>query len=223
MIKPFKGNYRLTQTFGNKLIINGVDIYAQYGLKGHNGLDYGLPLRTQIIAPHSGKILEKAYDENGYGNYIKIENDKEGSVLAHFDSFQVNVGDEISEGQPIALSGNTGNSTGPHLHWGYYKKPRDRSNGYNGFIDQLLLIEEPIIEEEPLPEPNPGYSPTHLGQTVEQNGKIYESYQNEKGKLLWKVKDSIDWKKKYDELNKKYKELQIKWDKLVKKIQELLK
>lgn len=221
MIKPFKENYKLTQTFGNKLIINGVDVYAQYGLKGHNGLDYGLPLRTQVIAPHSGKVLEKAYDKNGYGNYLKIENDKEGSVLAHFDSFQVNVGDEISEGQPIALSGNTGNSTGPHLHWGYYKKPRDRSNGYNGFIDQLLLIDIPVIEEK-LPEPNPGYAPTHLGQTVEQDNKTYESYQDEKGKLLWKVKDSVNWQKEYTALYNEHTKLLLKYQQLVDAIKKLL-
>lgn len=141
MIKPFNGDYKLTQTFGNKLYINGVDIYAQFGLKGHNGLDYGLPTNTQVIAPHDGKVIEVAFDAGGYGNYIKIENGKEGSVVAHLASFQVKVGDTVSERQPIALSDNTGNSTAPHLHWGYYLFPRDRQNGYAGFIDQLPLIQ----------------------------------------------------------------------------------
>lgn len=147
MIKPFRGNFNLTQTFGNKFINHGVDVYAQYGLMGHNGLDYGLPTGTQVIAPHNGKVIEAQNDVSGYGNYVKIENDKEGSVLGHFQSFQVKVGDIVTEGQPIALSNNTGNSTGPHLHWGYYRIPRNRSNGYNGFIDQtpyLNNITEPM-------------------------------------------------------------------------------
>lgn len=144
---PFDGSFSLTQTFANKLIIGGVDIYAQYGLRGHNGLDYGLPTGTKVLAPHSGKVIEAFNDPNGYGNYIKIENSVEGSVLAHLQSFAVSLGQEIKEGQLIGISNNTGNSTGPHLHWGYYKFPRDRANGYGGFIDQLPLI--------PVPQPTP--------------------------------------------------------------------
>jgi hypothetical protein len=41
----------------------------------------------------------------------------------------------------VGYQGTTGNSTGIHLHWGYYKKPRDRSNGYNGFINQEGLYD----------------------------------------------------------------------------------
>lgn len=140
---PFNGTYRLTQGFG----LNPSD-YAKFGLKGHNGLDYGLPTGTQVVAPHSGKVMEATFDPTGYGNYLKIENDKEGSVLAHLQSFQVKVGDTVSEGQPIALSNNTGNSTGPHLHWGYYKQPRDRANGYGGFIDQLPLLTPPVQDTQ---------------------------------------------------------------------------
>src|SRR3990167_2728854 len=134
MRKPFDADWPLTQTFGNKLIINRVDIYAQFGLKGHNGLDYGLPTGTKVLAPHNGKIIEATNNPGGYGNYIKIENGVEGSVLAHLQSFAVTVGQDVSEGQLIGLSDNTGNSTAPHLHWGYYKFPRDRTNGYAGFI-----------------------------------------------------------------------------------------
>ena len=137
MIKPFKGNYRLTQIWGvNK------QVYKRFGLLGHNGIDWGLPNGTEVIAPHAGKVIEKAYDKNGYGNYLKIENTKEGSILSHFQKTFVNVGDTIKQGQKIALSNNTGFSTGPHIHWGYYKKPRDRSNGYSGTMNQLPLLKE---------------------------------------------------------------------------------
>ena len=137
MIKPFKGNYRLTQIWGAN-----PKIYSKFGLLGHNGIDWGLPNGTEVIAPHAGKVIEKAYDKNGYGNYLKIENSKEGSILSHFQKFFVNVGDTIKQGQKIALSNNTGFSTGPHIHWGYYKKPRDRSNGYSGTMNQLPLLKE---------------------------------------------------------------------------------
>lgn len=140
---PFNGNFRLTQGFGENPAS-----YARFNLKGHNGLDYGLPTGTQVVAPHDGKVIEVAYDATGYGNYVKIENNQEGSVLAHFQSFQVKVGEIVSEGQPIALSDNTGNSTGPHLHWGYYTHPRNRANGYAGFIDQLPLLNKPADDTQ---------------------------------------------------------------------------
>jgi septal ring factor EnvC (AmiA/AmiB activator) len=137
MQKPFDGEFEITQIFG----VNPQD-YAQFGLKGHNGIDYALSNGTKVLAPHGGKIIEATLDPAGYGLYIKIENDIEGSVLAHFKDFRVGVGDTVSEGQLIAFSDNSGNSTGPHLHWGYYRFPRNRQNGYNGFIDQSPYLED---------------------------------------------------------------------------------
>lgn len=144
MIRPFVGNYRLSQDFGGN-----PGYYTQFlvgepkaPLKGHNGQDYALPTGTDVIAPHDGEIIEVAFDQNGYGNYIKIENEQEGSVLAHLETVFVKVGFHIKKGEKLATSDNTGYSTGPHLHWGYYQKPRNRNNGYGGFIDQAPLIEE---------------------------------------------------------------------------------
>lgn len=140
MRKPFNGTFPITQIFG----VNPSS-YAQFGMKGHNGIDYATPTGTPIVAPHGGKIIEAAFDATGYGMYVKIENDVEGSVLGHLQSFNVNPGDTILEGQQIGISDNTGNSTGPHLHWGYYRMPRDRTNGYAGFIDQApYLVSTPI-------------------------------------------------------------------------------
>lgn len=137
MKKPFDGEYNITQIFG----VNPQN-YAQFGLKGHNGIDYALPNGTKVLAPHGGKIIEATLDPAGYGLYIKIENDIEGSVLAHFREFRVGVGDMVNEGQLIAYSDNSGNSTGPHLHWGYYRFPRNRQNGYAGFIDQTPYLKD---------------------------------------------------------------------------------
>ena len=135
MVKPFRGDYILTQKFGEN-----PDSYTQFGILAHNGLDYGLPTATPVLAPHAGKIIEATLDAVGYGLYLKIENDKEGSVLAHLKEFRVGVGDIVLEGQLVGYSDNSGNSTGPHLHWGYYLFPRDRQNGYAGFINQESLI-----------------------------------------------------------------------------------
>ncbi len=147
MRRPFDGDYPLTQTFGNVLIINDVNIYAQFGMKGHNGLDYGTPTGTKILAPHNGKVIEATLDPKGYGLYIKIENSIEGSVLGHNKELRVGVGDVVDEGQLIAISDNSGNSTGPHLHWGYYRLPRDRNNGYAGFIDQTPYLNSIVPDQ----------------------------------------------------------------------------
>jgi len=141
MIKPFEGNYPVTQTFGvNK------ESYSRFGLEGHNGIDYGLPMKTDIRSPHKGKVIEAAFDATGYGLYLKIENDKEGSVLAHLSEHFVSIGTEVGEGALIGRSGSTGNSTGPHLHHGWYMIPRDRSNGFNGYRDQTVILEAILIK-----------------------------------------------------------------------------
>ena len=140
MKKPFIGAFRLTQGWGEN-----PDIYKQFGLKGHNGQDWGLPTGTEIIAPHNGKVLEAVKGDTGYGNYVKIESDIEGSLLAHLQSFSVKVGDLVIEGQTIAISNNTGFSTGPHLHWGYYRIPRNRNDGYAGYINQASYLEIQMV------------------------------------------------------------------------------
>lgn len=137
---PFNGDFKITQKFGNDLVVNGTHVYAVYGYKGHNGIDYGVPTGTNILAPHPGKVMEALFDPTGYGWYVKIENAIEGSILAHMMSLNVKQGDIVSEGQQVGISDNTGNSTGPHLHWGYYRFPRDRQNGYGGMIDQSPYI-----------------------------------------------------------------------------------
>ena len=142
---PFKGSYILTQEFG----VNP-DNYKQFlvlypdnirrPMKGHNGLDFATPVRTEIVAPHGGIIKEALFDKDGYGWYVKIENDEEGSVIAHLDTVDVKNGYQLQEGDHIGWSGSTGNSTGPHTHWGYYRFPRDRSNGIAGFINQAPIL-----------------------------------------------------------------------------------
>lgn len=143
---PFLGTFPLSQVFG----VNS-DYYKQFlvkqpdgslgPLRGHNGIDYALPSGTDVYAPHDGEVIEVAFDQRGYGNYIKIENEREGSVLAHLESVDVHVGFLIKSGEKIGKSDNTGYSTGAHLHWGWYKKPRDRSNGFAGFENQAEFIE----------------------------------------------------------------------------------
>lgn len=121
--------------------------YSRFGLKGHNGLDLRAATGTEVFAPHDGIVKERRFDKEGYGNYLKIESDKEGSVLAHLKDFAVNLNKAVKEGDLIGYADNTGFSTGSHLHWGYYRIPRDRNDGYLGYINQELLVGQTESEE----------------------------------------------------------------------------
>lgn len=124
------------------------DIYSRFGYQGHNGIDLRIfddngnrASSGKVFSPHSGTVLEAYFDEDGYGRYLKIENDEEGSILGHNKQLLVKVGDVVKEGQLVAYSDNTGWSTGTHVHWGYYRKPRNKSNGYGGTIDPTPYLE----------------------------------------------------------------------------------
>lgn len=87
----------------------------------HMGVDIGLPTGTEILAGFDGTVTVAGYDTGGYGNYVVVQKVKDdGTVIeakyAHCDSLLVSVGQSVSEGNVIAIVGNTGNSTGPHLH-----------------------------------------------------------------------------------------------------------
>jgi len=69
-------------------------------------------------------------------------------------------------------------------------------------VDKLISIAKSFTVS-PLPLPNPGYTPTFEGQTVEKDGIKYKSYKDSSGKLLWKIEAQDDWKKKYEEEVKK--------------------
>ena len=148
--KPFEKEYTMTQDWNDPRYRAS---YTKFGLLGHNGQDFGCPINTKIIAPHGGKIIENLLDSTGYGWYVKIENDKEGSILGHFNSQSpCKVGSTVKQGDLVGLSGNSGNSTGPHLHWGYYRFPRKRDNGFSGTVDQTHWIGLENYEEEMLYE-----------------------------------------------------------------------
>lgn len=147
MRNPFNGSYKITQGFGGN-----PEAYKKFGLKGHDGIDFALPTGTEVVAPHEGIVTAVKFDAGGYGNYIKIEGSGEGSVLAHLLVSFVKEGERVGEGQKVGLSDNTGNSTGPHLHWGYFRIPRDKTNGYAGYIDQAPFLKENMDNQKIIDE-----------------------------------------------------------------------
>ncbi|QBA19775.1 M23 family metallopeptidase [Chryseobacterium indologenes] len=85
--------------------------------KKHHGVDFSVPQGTAVFSTYYGIVLSSMY-ERGYGNTILIDN--EGGFrtrYGHLMTLFVGKGELVKPGQLIGLSGNTGHSTGPHLHY----------------------------------------------------------------------------------------------------------
>lgn len=84
--------------------------------ENHAGLDIGAIEGTEIIASMEGSV-EFVSEYGDYGNHIKITNGEISTLYAHCSKILVKEGEHISQGQKIAEVGNTGRTTGPHLHF----------------------------------------------------------------------------------------------------------
>lgn len=82
----------------------------------HQGIDIGVVVGTEIVASMDGKVTTVS-TQGDYGTHVKIVNKDVTTIYAHCSKILVKEGDTIEKGQKIALSGNTGNTTGPHLHF----------------------------------------------------------------------------------------------------------
>lgn len=107
---PLKFNYTITSNYGKRK-----DPFSNL-VKHHNGLDLACPQNTPIFSVKNGIVFDIGYDDI-YGNYIKIKHNDVYSFYAHLSKTTVKIGQSVERGQKIALSGNSGKSTGPHLHF----------------------------------------------------------------------------------------------------------
>lgn len=92
--------------------------YGPRGGRHHDGIDIPAPRGTPIVAVDSGTVIYSDNGIRGYGNMIVLSHPGEiFSVYAHNNSNKVKKGQKVRRGQVIGLVGNTGRSTGPHLHF----------------------------------------------------------------------------------------------------------
>lgn len=117
-------NIRITQQFGGtQFAKNNPHIYGR-GM--HNGTDFGMPIGTKIYAVLDGTVQATGNTDAypgcvSWGKWVLIKHPNGLSTLyAHLSSILVTPGESVERGQTIALSGNTGYSTGPHLHLTLY-------------------------------------------------------------------------------------------------------
>lgn len=111
-LTPVSG-FRLTSAFGMRkhpvLKVNRM----------HNGVDMACAAGTPIYATRAGTVTTASYQANGAGNYVSINHlDGFSSIYMHMTHYVVSKGQRVSQGQLIGYVGNTGISTGDHLHFG---------------------------------------------------------------------------------------------------------
>lgn len=125
MRRPFDGPVNITQEYG------AVETGSRRGY--HTGVDYAMPQGTPVLAPENGVIHQNGdgrAKSDGRGYFIELLGDS-GTMhcLYHLKDLPSVTG-RVSEGQAIGLSNNTGDSTGPHLHWETRKAPYDGNSDY---------------------------------------------------------------------------------------------
>ena len=132
---PLSYNYNIiTSIFGNRTAPTAG------ASTNHGAIDIGVSY-VPVYAPASGKVILAGY-VSGYGNYIKIDHGNGYyTAFGHLSAFNVRAGDVVSTGEQIAVSGNTGVSTGPHLHYEVYIG--GSSKGYR--VDPLQYTSHPSL------------------------------------------------------------------------------
>ncbi len=131
---PFEGNFQETQGFGAKVTdVDLLALYHHFGIAGHDGIDYNLPIGTPVYAVDEGTVTHAA--DQPYGLTVIIQHSWGFTYYGHLSKFLVAEGDHVTKGQEIAISGATGEGTGPHLHFGMRLNSFNVNNGYYGKIN----------------------------------------------------------------------------------------
>jgi murein DD-endopeptidase MepM/ murein hydrolase activator NlpD len=100
------GKFELTSCYG-----------PRWGTE-HQGIDFANVPGTPILAAGGGTVISAGWNAGGYGNMVIIQHGPSTYTLyGHSQRVLVHVGQHVTAGQPIALEGTTGDSTGPHLHF----------------------------------------------------------------------------------------------------------
>ena len=104
-------DYRISSFFGFR------NIGLEGATKNHQGIDIAVPTGTAVLSAFSGTVTKSGYDSTR-GNYMVVDSGNGlTSIYEHLSGFVAKLGQSVTAGQKIANSGNTGLSTGAHLHF----------------------------------------------------------------------------------------------------------
>lgn len=140
----FEGNYKVSQKFGAN-----PSYYSRFGLKGHEGVDFRTPVGVWCSVPFAkGQILQNGYSPI-YGKYVVIWDPKQLCAVwyCHLSSVDVVPGQILQRGARVGKTGNTGNSTGPHLHVMFFltDKYANRLHRNNGYVGGHNILDPKLV------------------------------------------------------------------------------
>lgn len=155
----FKGDFPISQGYGSNPVY-----YAQFGLKGHEGVDWATPTGTEILAPFDGVIVRDNDDprQGAYGDLLVVWDQKQNCAVwfCHLNENYFSIGDVVNKGQVLGKTGNSGNTTGPHLHFNFVETDsngvrKNLDNGYKGFLNALdtTLVQWKLGDNPTVPFP----------------------------------------------------------------------
>ncbi len=114
----------------------------------HQGYDMAAPIGTDVVAPAAGIVTLADRDLYYEGGTVFLDHGHGLlSVFMHLSDINVSPGDQVAQGDLLAKTGNTGRSTGPHLHWGVrWRNPASADRTADYYIDPALLLSLPLSD-----------------------------------------------------------------------------
>lgn len=134
---PFSGQPQISLRFGEvysdaNLVEN---VLNKFGLVGHDGVDFAMSVGTTVTAADDGEVVKAG--EGPYGTTVVLHHSWGISYYGHLSSVAVAEGQTVKKGGQIGLSGDSGESTGPHLHFALEPAVGTAPAGFNGRVDPL--------------------------------------------------------------------------------------
>lgn len=134
LVMPFEGKQVITTHFGEHYDDRSLtEKILNFGLDGHDGIDFAIPEGTPVVAADSGTVVHAG--NKPYGKTVIIQHTWGNTYYGHLSDITVKEGDTVAKAQEVGKSGSTGMSTGPHLHFALSPKGTDENNGYHGKVD----------------------------------------------------------------------------------------
>jgi len=114
--KPVSGKAEVSSEFGLRS-----NPFGGRGYEMHEGIDFKGPVGKPILATADGVVVKAEYS-GGYGKHVQIDHGYNYETLyAHLSDIEVRIGDRVKRGDVLGALGNTGRSSGPHLHYSIYR------------------------------------------------------------------------------------------------------
>ena len=122
MAEPITWINPVDEEIGEITSLSGIRVHPITGRREfHDGIDIAVPTGTPIVAPKDGYVIALGFSES-FGYFVRLSHTNGYlSFYAHLYSISVELGEQVTQSQQIAYSGNTGMSTGPHLHFSIFR------------------------------------------------------------------------------------------------------